>query len=562
MDCIEIIKSDTVEVVNPQIRTVDVYAPNGVYASSTYTGGNPFVDTTIPVVDHFNLQASPGLTYVELRWTMADYWNHNFTEVWRNTIDNRGTASFVGSSKSNVYVNPAEPSVTYYYWIRHVTYAGSVGDWNALSGIKAIPGLVVANLLTSLEGYLNESQLTSSLTERINGVEVNSGRIDTVVSNQATDYSILLADINTRATAVAVDELATEVNTHDETISAQSQEITTLSTSVGDNNTTLQTMGESVDGLSAQYTVKIDNNGNISGYGLASTLPQADGTESEFTVLADKFSILHPNATDPTDPKLVFTVFEGRTVMDAAYIINLKADYITAGTIDAEVELNAATINAGELNTSTINSSAINNGNFQVDAVGNVDANSIVIRDAGGAVLLSTTGGHQGLGDMADIDKLTPANIDTYISSASIGTLLIGDNAVLLPITVAANYKYVHPNSTNHTPLLEATITNPLSDRDIVIDITAGGYAQGIFYNNSEAYLFLKYKRHSYEEWQTLRYYYAIFGRVDSNFEEIVTIGGGESYYIQLAAYFTGWSTSEGKVGYARSFIKVRGILN
>lgn len=36
--------------------------------------------------------------------------------------------------------------------------------------------------------------------------------------------------------------------------------------------------------------------------------------------------MLHPDATDETDPYLNFTVFEGKTVMDAAYIVNLMVN--------------------------------------------------------------------------------------------------------------------------------------------------------------------------------------------------------------------------------------------
>jgi hypothetical protein len=76
----------------------------------------------------------------------------------------------------------------------------------------------------------------------------------------------------------------------------------------------------------------VDAAGHVAGFGLASGPTQADGTTSEFTVVADKFSILHPNATHPTAPELVFTVANGVTAMDAAFITNLTADMITSGT--------------------------------------------------------------------------------------------------------------------------------------------------------------------------------------------------------------------------------------
>jgi hypothetical protein len=49
------------------------------------------------------------------------------------------------------------------------------------------------------------------------------------------------------------------------------------------------------DGLSGQYTVKIDNDGYVSGFGLASTTTTA-GPYSDFQIRADRFSVTNPNA--------------------------------------------------------------------------------------------------------------------------------------------------------------------------------------------------------------------------------------------------------------------------
>ncbi|WP_332848720.1 hypothetical protein [Massilia sp. S19_KUP03_FR1] len=56
-----------------------------------------------------------------------------------------------------------------------------------------------------------------------------------------------------------------------QTNTAISNATQTLSTTVGQHTTTLQTQSQSLDGLSGQLTWKIDNNGHVSGFGLAST---------------------------------------------------------------------------------------------------------------------------------------------------------------------------------------------------------------------------------------------------------------------------------------------------
>lgn len=58
--------------------------------------------------------------------------------------------------------------------------------------------------------------------------------------------------------------------------------------------TTVETHTESIDGLHGQYTVKIDNNGTIAGFGLANTATNSSNATSSFFVAADKFAVVPP----------------------------------------------------------------------------------------------------------------------------------------------------------------------------------------------------------------------------------------------------------------------------
>lgn len=88
-----------------------------------------------------------------------------------------------------------------------------------------------------------------------------------------------------------------------ETNSAIASATQTLSTTVGQHTTTLQTQAQSIDGLAGQYTVKIDNNGYVTGFGLASTLNNGTPT-SAFIVNAGAFSVVAPGGL----PQPMFTV--------------------------------------------------------------------------------------------------------------------------------------------------------------------------------------------------------------------------------------------------------------
>ena len=112
--------------------------------------------------------------------------------------------------------------------------------------------------------------------------------------------------------------------------------------------------------LFAQYTVKVDVNGYVSGFGLASTAVTAVPTSS-FIVRADKFAVSSPSGpgVSPVTPFVVNTtaqVENGVTVppgvyMDGAYIRNLTAAIARMGSAwidDAKIaNLSAAKLTAG-----------------------------------------------------------------------------------------------------------------------------------------------------------------------------------------------------------------------
>lgn len=61
--------------------------------------------------------------------------------------------------------------------------------------------------------------------------------------------------------------------------------------------TTIQQNSTSIDGILAKYTVKIDNNGYITGYGLMSS--NNNGTpSSSFVIRADSFALVMPGYGD------------------------------------------------------------------------------------------------------------------------------------------------------------------------------------------------------------------------------------------------------------------------
>lgn len=188
----------------------------------------------------------------------------------------------------------------------------------------------------------NIAAIQTEATTRANADSALSTQITTLTSTVNTNNSALTAAINTEATTRATAD------------SALSSSITTLQTTVNGNTTSIQTNATSIDGINAKYTVKIDNNGYVSGYGLISTNNNATPT-AEFAVIADRFSIA-PVATNPTavdgSPFFVITaqtVIGGVTVPAGTY---MKAAYIHDATITTAKIADAAITSAKILDAS------------------------------------------------------------------------------------------------------------------------------------------------------------------------------------------------------------------
>ncbi|WXL27765.1 DUF1983 domain-containing protein [Ectopseudomonas mendocina] len=75
----------------------------------------------------------------------------------------------------------------------------------------------------------------------------------------------------------------------------------------------IQQQAEAVKGLSAQFTLKLDVNGYVSGFGAAN-----DGKTADFAVLADRFWIARPGAKSSAVKP--FMVVDGKVYIDSAFI--------------------------------------------------------------------------------------------------------------------------------------------------------------------------------------------------------------------------------------------------
>ena len=222
--------------------------------------------------------------------------------------------------------------------------------------ISAISELSVS--FDTVQGSLTEEiSLRAAEDEYLYALSrVNAAAVGTVSASDNTISTVMVTENEARITQieqlyVAVDEVNASIDTVYDVIASETEArataVTTLQSSIGDQQAAIQQQMETVNGLSAQYTVKIDNNGRVAGYGLASD----EGGISDFTILADRFSIFHPSSPNT----LAFGVENGNIVMNGNNISDgtITGNKIAVNTITAE-KINATNLAAINANLGNI----------------------------------------------------------------------------------------------------------------------------------------------------------------------------------------------------------------
>ncbi|MBK3798646.1 DUF1983 domain-containing protein [Azospirillum brasilense] len=169
-----------------------------------------------------------------------------------------------------------------------------------------------AGSLTALNATVGQTTaaIAAEATSRSSADEALSTRVDAVLAKANANTAAIGAEQTTRADAV----------------SAVANDVRTLTTTVGSHTTSIQQTVSSVNGLSAQYTVKIDANGFISGFGLASYANNSGGRTSEFVVRADNFIVGLPGQSADYPFVIGNVNGVGRISMSRAFIQDASID--------------------------------------------------------------------------------------------------------------------------------------------------------------------------------------------------------------------------------------------
>lgn len=385
---VESVEDSAVTVAD--MRSAGFFERNGInVGSSTATG-----EVQAPSVPT-NLQADGAFETVVLTWDYVDYVGHSNTRIYRSNTNVFADAEVLANIEGRIYADLVGSNKTYYYWVSNVNNNGIESATSQSAGVVGVTLPNTQFILNLLTNSITESQLYSTLGTRINLIDGDStltgsvnARLNAVQTDLQTQITangsaiITVQDVNasqaTQITSLGTRTGVAESNiTNLQTTTAnQATSISQLTSTVSGNTTSIQTLTSTTNGLNAQYTVKIDTNGYVSGFGLASTANNATPFSS-FIVRADRFSISSPSGPSipPKTPFIVTTTTTivngvsvpagvyidsaviqngsitnakiGNATIESAKIVSLNADKIVANS------LSAITANIGLLRTAT-----------------------------------------------------------------------------------------------------------------------------------------------------------------------------------------------------------------
>ena len=124
-----------------------VNKPGGSVVPPPSNGGT--IDQTPPPAAT-GLRADGALASIIVTWDKPVYGAHSHTEVWSSATDDIGTATLVGTSPSQIYVDVVGTGSVRYYWIKWVSKFPVTGPFNKTSGTRGETGYDAQYLINVL----------------------------------------------------------------------------------------------------------------------------------------------------------------------------------------------------------------------------------------------------------------------------------------------------------------------------------------------------------------------------------------------------------------------------
>ena len=322
------------------------------------TGSGNFPQPGDPDLSNSLLSAVPAFGGIDVLWTypLLNPEAVSHTLLYRSTNEDPATKvnyrTVTGDSLYDKSTTGA--SVTYYYWIQHISVNGTVGDVIGPAFAMARP--TIEQVIQGLTGRIDESLLGQALGSQIGNIQVNQDNLVAETSSRiAANDDLLLAysdlEINLANVDTLVRQEITQRTEADSTIVNQvnvlfaqmddsnalileeqtvraaadevlAQSVTTLESTLGGEiaqvetnaQTSIDTINGEVTNIGALYTTKVNVNGLIGGFGVYN-----DGSEVLAGFDVDTFFVGRTQA-NKVKP---FIIKDGETFIDEAVIQSL-----------------------------------------------------------------------------------------------------------------------------------------------------------------------------------------------------------------------------------------------
>ena len=152
------------------------------------------VDITIPP-DVTGFSGAGAFQKIILSWDLAQFGNFAFTEVWRHTSNDIGSAIRIDTTRAQVYADTVDVDSDFYYWVRHVSTSNIEGQFTA--GLRVTTSKISNSNVTDFitTGALTAAQIATGTITAASGV-IADAAISTAKIQDSAITTAKIADAN------------------------------------------------------------------------------------------------------------------------------------------------------------------------------------------------------------------------------------------------------------------------------------------------------------------------------------------------------------------------------
>ena len=165
------------------------------------------IDLTVPD-DVTGLSGTGTFQKIILSWNLAQFGNFAFTEVWRHTSNDLGSATRIDTTRAQVWTDTVDFNSDFYYWVRHISTSNIVGQFAGAVNVTTSK-ITSSNVATALAaGAITNTEVA---TNAITNTKIDD---NSVTSAKIVGRTIVAGDIAT-ATLTANELAAASVTTNE-----------------------------------------------------------------------------------------------------------------------------------------------------------------------------------------------------------------------------------------------------------------------------------------------------------------------------------------------------------